>query len=63
MWEVSMNFPEFIKNLQEFYDSCSEDEKVLLDASAIVASTKLSKVSQLVVVGEMVDKVLRSRKG
>lgn len=58
-----MNFPEFIKNLQEFYDSCSEDEKVLLDASAIVASTKLSKVSQLVVVGEMVDKVLRSRKG
>jgi len=57
-----VTFLDGIRGLEEFFLSCSENERAFLNATAFVASRKLSKSSQLLFLGEGIEKVLEERR-
>ena len=57
-----VTFLDSIRVLEQFFFDCSENERAFLNATAFVASQKLSKGSQMLAIGEGIEKVLEERR-
>jgi len=57
-----VTFLDSVKTLEKFFLDCNENERVFLNAVAFVASQKIAKSSQLLALGEGIEKVLEERR-